>query len=140
MRKFTLTLLLTLVVSTVISTVTAQELTTALSTNPPTLNPQETFNGFSFAVTNQIYETLFRVTPEGDIAPGLATAWEFIDPTTLEVTLREGVSFHDGTLLSAAAVAASLGRDAGAGSALSAGVGVVAPLPWRGYFFDGARL
>ena len=110
MRKFTLTLLLTLVVSTVISIVAAQELTTALSTNPPTLDPQETFNGFSFAVTNQIYETLFRVTPEGDIAPGLATAWEFIDPTTLEVTLREGVSFHDGTLLSAAAVAASLGR------------------------------
>ena len=105
MHKLALTLLLTL-----LPFVGAQELTTALSTNPPTLDPQSTFNGFSFAVTNQMFETLFRVTPEGEIAPGLATEWEFVEPTTLEVTLREGVTFHDGTPLDAAAVKASLER------------------------------
>jgi len=88
----------------------AQTLTTAITTNPPTLDPQATFNGFSFAVTNHIYETLFRVTPEGEIAPGLATEWAFLEPTILEVSLRDGVTFHDGTPLDAEAVKASLER------------------------------
>lgn len=85
-------------------------LTTAIGSNPPTLDPQKTFNGFSFALTNQIYETLFRVTPEGEIEGLLAASWEYLDPSTLRVTLRDGVSFTDGTPLDAAAVKASLER------------------------------
>lgn len=85
-------------------------LTTAMGSNPPTLDPQKTFNGFSFGVTNHIYETLFRVTTEGDIEGLLASEWEFVDPTRLRVTLRDGVSFSDGTVLDAAAVQASLTR------------------------------
>ena len=53
----------------------AQTLTTAILSNPPTLDPQVTFNGYSFHVTQQVYETLVRVTPDGEIVPGLATAW-----------------------------------------------------------------
>ncbi len=85
-------------------------LTTAIGSNPPTLDPQKTFNGFSFAVTNQVYETLFRVTPQGEIEGLLASSWEYLDPSTLRVTLRAGVSFTDGTPLDAAAVKASLER------------------------------
>ena len=88
----------------------AQTLTTAIGSNPPTLDPQVTFNGFSFHVTNQVYETLVRVTPEGDIVPGLATEWSYPEPTTLRLALREGVSFHDGSPLDAAAVVASFER------------------------------
>jgi len=87
-----------------------QTLTTAIGANPPTLDPQLTFNGFSFHVTNQVYETLVRVTPEGDVVPGLATAWSYPEPTTLRLTLREGVAFHDGSPFDADAVAASLER------------------------------
>jgi peptide/nickel transport system substrate-binding protein len=93
-----------------LTTASAQTLTTAIGSNPPTLDPQATFNGFSFHVTNQVYETLVRVTPEGDIVPGLATAWSYPDPTTLRLTLREGVTFHDGTAFDAAAVVASFQR------------------------------
>ncbi len=85
-------------------------LTTAIGSNPPTLDPQKTFNGFSFAITNQVYETLFRVTPQGEIEGLLATGWEYLDPSTLRVTLRAGVTFTDGTPLDAAAVKASLER------------------------------
>ena len=105
MRQFVLVILLAL-----FSFGFTQELTVAISSNPPTLDPQATFNGYSFSVTNQVYETLLTVTPEGDIAPGLATAWEFTDPNTLELTLREGVTFHDGTPLDADIVRASLER------------------------------
>lgn len=88
----------------------AQTLTTAIGSNPPTLDPQVTFNGYSFHVTNQVFETLVRVTPDGEIVPGLATEWSYPDPTTLRLTIREGVTFHDGTPVDADAVVASFER------------------------------
>ncbi len=106
MRRTLLTLLLLLAAPLV----AAQTLTTATSSNPPTLDPQKTFNGFSFGVTTHVYETLFRVTTEGDIEGLLAESWEFVEPTRLRATLHEGVSFSDGTPLDAAAVKASLER------------------------------
>src|SRR5690606_37179953 len=38
----------------------------------------------------------------------IASSWEFIEPTVLELTIREGVTFHDGTPLNAEAVKASI--------------------------------
>jgi peptide/nickel transport system substrate-binding protein len=35
------------------------------------------------------------------IEPLLATEWKFVDPTTIDFTLRPGVKFHDGSTLSA---------------------------------------
>ncbi len=102
--------LLPLLALLALATASAQTLTTAIGSNPPTLDPQVTFNGFSFHVTNQVYETLVRVTPDGEIVPGLATDWSYPDPTTLRLTLREGVTFHDGTAFDADAVVASFGR------------------------------
>jgi len=106
MRPFVI-VLITLVA---LSSALGQTLTTAIGQNPPTLDPQVTFNGFSFHVTNQIYETLVRVTPDNQVVAGLATEWTFVEPTRLRFTLRSGVSFHDGSELDAAAVAASLER------------------------------
>lgn len=85
-------------------------LNTAIDTNPPTLDPQRTFNGYSFAITNHVYETLFRVTQAGDVEGLLAAKWQYLDPTHLQVTLNEGVTFTDGQPLDAAAVRASLLR------------------------------
>ncbi len=43
--------------------------------------------------------------------PGLATSWRRISDTTLELTLREGVRFHNGETLTAEDVAFSFGAD-----------------------------
>ena len=102
--------LTTIALALTLGVVSAQTLTTAIGQNPPTLDPQTTFNGFSFHVTNQIYETLVRVTPDNEVVPGLATSWDFVEPTRLRFTLRQDVTFHDGTVLDAEAVAASLQR------------------------------
>lgn len=104
------TLLVTVVALLALSGAQAQTLTTAIGSNPPTLDPQVTFNGFSFHVTNQVYETLVRVTPDNEVVAGLATSWEFVEPTRLRFTLREGVRFHDGSVLDADGVVASLQR------------------------------
>lgn len=53
-------------------------------------------------------EMLLRYGPDGELEPMLATEWTQIEPTTWEFTLREGVSFQDGTPMDADAVAGAL--------------------------------
>lgn len=43
-----------------------------------------------------IYDSLFDASPDLNIIPGLATSAEFIDGTTVHMTLREGIKWHDG--------------------------------------------
>ena len=88
----------------------AQVLVTALPLNPTSLDPHRAIEGYSFMVTNQLYDTLVRLGDDGAIEPGLAVAWSRPQPTVLRLELRRGVRFHDGRPLDAAAVAASLRR------------------------------
>ena len=55
-------------------------------------------------------ESLLRQQPDLTIAPGLATSVEYTDDNTLLITLRDGVTFWDGTPLTAADVVYSLER------------------------------
>ena len=55
-------------------------------------------------------ESLLRQEPDLTIGPGLATSAEYVSPTELVITLREGVTFWDGTPLTAADVVFSLER------------------------------
>ncbi|NWF71342.1 MAG: hypothetical protein HXY40_19855 [Chloroflexi bacterium] len=63
-------------------------------------------------VLRQVYDTLvYRDPATYEFVPGLATAWT-ISPDGLiyTFTLRQGVTFHDGTAFNAQAVAANLDR------------------------------
>ena len=65
----------------------------------------------SLALLAMIYEPLVRTDHELNIAPALATGWEFSeDGLTLTMTLREGVTFHDGSAFTAEDVIASYER------------------------------
>ena len=44
-----------------------------------------------------IYGTMIIQTEDGKGAPGLATEWSAPDANTVELTLRDGVKFSDGT-------------------------------------------
>ncbi len=62
-----------------------------------TLDPQNTTSGEVSKVTNQAYETLVAFKPgEAALTEGLATDWS-LDGSTVSLTLREDVMFHDGT-------------------------------------------
>lgn len=57
----------------------------------------------------RVAETLVDTDPQGQPAPGLAASWQPSDDgLTWRFTLREGVTFHDGSPLSADAAVASL--------------------------------
>jgi peptide/nickel transport system substrate-binding protein len=43
-----------------------------------------------------IYDGLYDASPQLDIVPALATNADVVDDTTIEMDLREGVSWHDG--------------------------------------------
>src|SRR3954470_7427834 len=78
-----------------------------------TLDPQEPQNNSSFAqgVLMAIYDSLVRLDPSGDPKPGLATSWHYNeDLTEITLTLRKGVTFHDGTPFNAAAAAKNFER------------------------------
>ncbi|TFH52784.1 ABC transporter substrate-binding protein [Actinomyces viscosus] len=53
-------------------------------------------------------ETLTMLDEEGNAKGLLASAWTRVDNTTWRFTIRDGVTFHDGTVLSAENVASSL--------------------------------
>ena len=58
-----------------------------------------------------IYDTLIQLSPTGELVGMLATDWTFNDDATvLDLTLREGVVFHDGQPFDAAAVQANIDR------------------------------
>lgn len=55
-----------------------------------------------------LYETLTKLDHNMELQPWLATAWEPVDENTWQFDIRQGVTFHDGTPLTAESVAFSL--------------------------------
>ena len=48
------------------------------------------------AVLRNIYDGLVGHTPDGKVAPQLATSWRKVGPAVYDFTLRPGVKFHNG--------------------------------------------
>ncbi|UUU36625.1 ABC transporter substrate-binding protein [Streptomyces sp. CA-210063] len=65
----------------------------------------------SNVVVANLCDTLVRMKADLFYAPGLATSWSNPNPTTLVYKIRKGVKFWDGSALTAADVAYSLGRN-----------------------------
>ncbi|ELZ59596.1 MULTISPECIES: ABC transporter substrate-binding protein [unclassified Haloferax] len=85
--------------------------------NPDSLDPL--VKGWMFRKLNVI-EPLVIADYNASVKPGLASGWTTSDDNlTWKFTLREGVSFHDGTPLTVDAVVASLRRSFESGSLAS---------------------
>ena len=67
------------------------------------LNPHDNYSGWS-AIRYGVGETLFKYNDNMEVEPWLATDYEFIDDTTVEITLRDGVQFSSGRAMDAQAV------------------------------------
>ena len=49
----------------------------------------------------QVFEHLAELDKDGTLGPALAAGWRWLDERTLEVTLRQGVTFHNGEVFDA---------------------------------------
>ena len=81
-----------------------------LPDEPVTLDPAAGQSGYEMPYLYAIYDRLVDMDPATlDLRPGLATEWHWMeDGRSLQLTLRRGVTFQDGTRLDAEAVKASL--------------------------------
>ncbi len=67
-------------------------------------------SGGMLQYSHMVFDPLVRWTKSMDIEPRLATKWERIDPLTLRMYLRKGVTFHSGNPFTAKDVAWTLAR------------------------------
>lgn len=73
------------------------------------LDPIDNKAGGNHPYMQLMYDTMIHLTPQG-LQPGLAVKWSFPDDRTIDLTLRQGVKFQDGTPFNAAAVKFSWDR------------------------------
>lgn len=68
----------------------------ASNVNIDEINPLTSISVYGWRNLRMIYDKLVRLSPEIEPLPWAATSWEVVDNTTIDVELREGMTFHDG--------------------------------------------
>ena len=97
--------------------------------NTGTLEPlREQSSNASERWMNAILETPIARNQQGKLerTQGLATSWRRIDPRTVELALRPGVTFHNGDILTAEDIVFSFGPERMFGEALPKDISAVA--------------
>lgn len=86
-------------------------LTLGAITPPTTFDPAGSEWGNRSPFYQSVFDTLLLATPEGTIEPWLATEWSYNDDNTvLTLTLRDDVTFTDGSALTGQVVVDNLQR------------------------------
>ncbi len=83
----------------------------AIGGDPDQLDPHTTTSSFAFTILENVYDTLVQPGDDLTLEPALAESWDVSDDQlTWTFALRDGVSFHDGSALTAEDVIASYER------------------------------
>jgi peptide/nickel transport system substrate-binding protein len=88
----------------------AADLTIARAAEPSAIDPHFAGTGPNGETATDLFDRLIESDAQNQLHPALATAWQPLTPTTWRITLRTGVTFHDGTPFTATDVAFSLAR------------------------------
>lgn len=94
-----------------------RQLNWSFQADAETMDPHGRFEIFNLGFLHAIYEPLVRYDRNLEIEPALATDWQVIDDLTWRFTLRQGVTFHDGSAFTAEDVVFSFDRSRKEGSA-----------------------
>lgn len=87
-----------------------KSLAIGMSTVVTSLDPHEDSNSPNNAASRHIFDSLINRGGSAENKPQLAIEWEIVDDTHWRFTLREGVTFHDGSKFDSEDVVASLIR------------------------------
>ncbi|MCI0508939.1 peptide/nickel transport system substrate-binding protein [Chromohalobacter marismortui] len=82
----------------------------AYDADPVSLDIHEQLSGGILQLSHLVFDPLVRWTQDFEFEPRLATSWEQIDDTTLQMKLRKGVEFHSGNAFTAKDVAWTVER------------------------------
>lgn len=90
---------------------TAEEKVLNVGTNlfNKSLDPHKDYDGW-YTIRYGVAETLVRMSDNMEVEPWLATQWDMVDELTWNITIREGVKFHNGRDMTPEAVKNSLLR------------------------------
>src|SRR5262245_3228052 len=88
----------------------ARTLRIGVQADAGTMDPQAQNIQTTLTLHSMVYDALVTRDRQLRLAPGLATGWELVDPTTWRFRLRPNVRFHDGASFTAAAVRFSIER------------------------------
>lgn len=105
MKRLFLALLAALLLSA-----NAQTLTLAISEGIPGFDPTQTTRTVANNVYPNIFDSLLALDRDGKIVPSLALSWDVVDEKDFRLTLREGVTWHDGEAFDAEDVKFTLER------------------------------
>lgn len=83
------------------------EFRVGIESSPSSLDPRFASDAHGVRIVPLIFNGLLEKTADGGVAPDLAGSWERPEPLVHRLTLRDGVTFHDGTELDAADVVAT---------------------------------
>jgi peptide/nickel transport system substrate-binding protein len=68
----------------------------AIQNDVDNLNVTAAVSTWNWKVLRLVYDKLARIGPKLQPVPASAEKWKIISPTVIDVTLREGMTFHDG--------------------------------------------
>lgn len=104
---------LTLVFSFFVGWGVAQErLVIAYEGGGVTLDPHMRTENTTWSWQRHIFDTITWLDREGELEPRIAVSWDNVDPTEWHLEVRNDVTFHDGTTMTAEDVAFSIERAA----------------------------
>lgn len=88
----------------------ARDITIDLAGEPSSLDPHMQWNPDSYYVYRNVFDNLVTRNNDGEIVPQVASAWQQISDTEMTFTIQEGITFHDGSDLTAEDVVYSVKR------------------------------
>ncbi len=124
-RGFNCALSAMIVLAALAAPVEAKTFRWANDGDPTTMDPHARGDSFVSSFDFNMYEPLVRRDRNLKLEPALATEWANVNPATWRFKLRQGVTFHDGTPLTAEDVLFSFQRATAPGSDLAAQMSAV---------------
>ena len=97
----------------------AEELVIDQPSPPESIDPALAYAPHDWSIVHSIYDALVQFDESGQLVPLAAETFQTSDAITFDVTLREGLTFHDGSPVTTAAITRSVAYMKDSGSSAS---------------------
>lgn len=82
----------------------ADRLVIDLPAEPVNIHPAKAYKDLEWSIVHSLFDALVGFDTEGKLRPVAAESFDLVDDVTWKVTLRAGMTFHDGSSVTAAAI------------------------------------